>query len=192
MQCSVMRPIHRRFIKSNFLNAFIYATGLLLISYASLVHAQASADAGVLQPATQEVVLVVNGVIKHANHKDGAAHLDMQQIQRLPAHVVQTSTTVTDGVKQFKGVLVRDVLALVGGQGSRVEAQAHNGYAVHIPLSDFYDYEVILATHMDGKYLELSDKGPLWIVYPRDSHRKLQDIRYDYRWVWQLNQLTIK
>ncbi|MCI2394477.1 hypothetical protein [Aliiroseovarius sediminis] len=45
---------------------------------------------------------------------------------------------------------------------------------------------------MDDKALERSDKGPLWIVYPRDAHKELQDIRYDYRWVWQLSELAVK
>ena len=36
------------------------------------------------------------------------------------------------------------------------------------------------------------DKGPFWIVYPRDQHEVLQDIRYDYRWVWQLDSLQVK
>jgi len=45
---------------------------------------------------------------------------------------------------------------------------------------------------MDGERLLPSGKGPFWIVYPRNDVRQLQDIRYDYRWVWQLHQLTVK
>jgi hypothetical protein len=45
---------------------------------------------------------------------------------------------------------------------------------------------------MDGQTLSRDDKGPLWIVYPRDDHEALQDIRYDYRWVWQLYQLDVQ
>lgn len=167
---------------------------LALVLCAGLPKARAEmlSEADALAPATQEVLLLITGAIQHSNHEDGWAHLDVQHLQHLPQHTIYTSTVATDGIKRFDGVLVRQVLDLVGADGTYLEAQAHNGYTVHIPMSDFVDYEVLMATHMDGKQLELSDKGPLWIVYPRDSHRKLQDIRYDYRWVWQLKQLTVK
>ncbi|MCX5591852.1 molybdopterin-dependent oxidoreductase [Alcaligenes endophyticus] len=156
------------------------------------VRADMVSEVDVLAPAKQEVLLLITGAIKYTNQGDHSAHLDAEHLQHLPQHTIHTSTVATDGVKRFDGVLVRHVLDLVGAHGTYLEAQAHNGYTVHIPMDDFFDYEVLMATHMDGKQLELSDKGPLWIVYPRDSHRKLQDIRYDYRWVWQLKQLTVK
>ena len=58
--------------------------------------------------------------------------------------------------------------------------------------ADFERFDVLVATHMDGERLLPSDKGPLWIVYPRDAHTELQDIRYDYRWVWQLVELEVR
>ncbi len=35
------------------------------------------------------------------------------------------------------------------------------------------------------------DKGPLWLVYPRDNDAVLQDAKYDHRWAWQLSQLLV-
>lgn len=142
---------------------------------------------------TGPVVLVVTGNIQKTNI-GVAAHFDMDMLFDLPKHTLYTSTLVTDGVKRFDGVWVRDLLDLLNplDKTTIVVASALNDYAVSIPLTDFYDYDVLLATHMDGVQLLPTDKGPLWIVYPRDSLRKLQDIRYDYRWVWQLNHLDLR
>ena len=150
----------------------------------------ASADAGLAQPTT-DVLLIIDGAIQHQN-APGEARLDLNIINSLPAHSLRTTTAVTDGVRHFEGVLVRDLLSLVGARGNLIEARALNNYNVEIPMSDFYDYDVLLATHMDGERLLPSGKGPFWIVYPRDVWRQLQDIRYDYRWVWQLHRITIK
>lgn len=138
------------------------------------------------------VILSVDGLISQTNI-NGQAQFDLAMLQDLPAATIDTTTVVTDGIKQFSGVLLRDFLDLLGvsTQARQVEAIALNDYLVDIPLADFYTYEVLLATHMDGQQLTPADKGPLWIVYPRDQHRKLQDIRYDYRWVWQLKHLHI-
>ena len=142
------------------------------------------------QPTT-EVMLIVDGAIQHHNGQ-GEARLDLDIIRSLPAHSLHTTTAVTDGVRRFDGILMRDLLQSVGAQGTRIEARALNNYTVDIPVADFNDYDVLLATHMDGERLLPSGKGPFWIVYPRDHWRQLQDIRYDYRWVWQLHRITVK
>lgn len=144
-----------------------------------------------LQSPVSEVLLTITGAITNKN-TENAAQVDLHLIRTLPVHKLRTSTAVTDGVKLFEGVLMRDLLALVGAQGTVVEALALNNYSVDIPVADFHQYDVLLATHMDGERLLPSGKGPFWIVYPRNDVRQLQDIRYDYRWVWQLHQLTVK
>lgn len=120
------------------------------------------------------------------------AKLDRAMLDALPVTTIETSSVVTDGTHSFTGFLMRDLLDHLGASGESVTAIALNDYAVEIPITDFYDYDVIVATHMDGKELRRADKGPLWIVYPRDDHRELQDIRYDYRWVWQLYLLDVQ
>lgn len=122
----------------------------------------------------------------------GTVALDLAEVHALPQAELLTTTVVTDGTHRFTGFLMRDLLDRLEANGDRVTAIALNDYAVDIPVSDFYDYDVIVAYDMDGEPLGRDDKGPLWIVYPRDDHEALQDIRYDYRWVWQLYQLDVR
>lgn len=162
-----------------------------------------SADAKTGVPATNEMPrfetvqngapgfasLLINGSI---SHQDGApVSIDMETLKTLPVHSISTSTVVTDGVLTFEGVLMRSVLDHVGAQGQTVTARALNGYEVEIPVKDFTDFDVLLAWSVNGTRLKSDDKGPFWIVYPRDQHEVLQDIRYDYRWVWQLISLQV-
>lgn len=151
----------------------------------------AQADAATLTAPVGAVKLVVSGQIAATNRGE-EAHLDLDLLETLPGHELTTSTSVTDGVNHFEGFLMRDLLDRLGANGETAIALALNDYIVEIPLQDFYDYDVILATHMDDQRLTRRDKGPLWIVYPRDDHAELQDIRYDYRWVWQLHRLEIE
>ncbi|MBZ0329883.1 molybdopterin-dependent oxidoreductase [Halomonas sp. ANAO-440] len=137
------------------------------------------------------VLLRVSGEIGKTN-VDNQAHFDRTMLDALPRQTLDTSTVVTDGVNHFEGFLMRDLLAHVGAQGESAVATALNDYVVDIPLEDFHDFEVLVADSMDGERLTPRDKGPLWIVYPRDDHGELQDIRYDYRWVWQLESLEIR
>ena len=134
--------------------------------------------------------LQITGAISPANGSE-SAHAGMVLLESLPRHSLRTSTVVTDGVLKFDGVLMRDLLNHLGAHGETVTATALNGYAVDIPIQDFENFDVLLAWSADGERLKEDDKGPFWIVYPRDQHSVLQDIRYDYRWVWQLKALRV-
>lgn len=148
-------------------------------------------DASMLAIPEGPFVLEVRGGISRTNI-DGAAYFDMEMLKALPSARLETSTAVTDGVRRFGGFLMRDLLAHVGARGSTVIARALNDYMIEIEINEFDRYDVLVAYEMDGEPLLSSDKGPLWIVYPRDQHAALKDIRYDYRWVWQLQRLDIR
>lgn len=174
---------------------WLLATGCLLGLAATAVQpafaSSTTKNGNQLPSPVSEVLLTITGAITSRN-TENEAQLDLNLIRTLPPHSLRTSTAVTDGVKLFEGVLMRDLLHLVGARGTVVEALALNNYSVDIPVADFHQYDVLLATHMDGERLLPSGKGPFWIVYPRNNSRQLQDIRYDYRWVWQLHRLTVK
>lgn len=150
-----------------------------------------AAGADPLPPPEGEVVLRISGAVTRPNVGD-EAHLDRAMIEALPVHVLETTTAVTDGVSLFEGVLMRDLLELAGAEGGTVTAIALNDYAIDIPAGDFSAFDVLAALVMDGETLTPRDKGPIWIVYPRDDFAELQDIRYDYRWVWQLVHLEVR
>ena len=137
--------------------------------------------------AAEDVLLTLTGAVT-----DGRVEMTRADFDTMDWHEFSTSTSVTDGRPEFRGVLMRDILAHAGAEGSSVRATALNDYVVDIPVEDFHRFDVLAALYMDDVPLTPRNKGPVWIVYPRDDHPELQDIRYDYRWVWQLNSLKVK
>lgn len=67
---------------------------------------------------------------------------------------------------------------LVGAKGQSVRVLALNDYTTLIPMDDFYKFPVIMALKMNGEYMRVRDKGPLFIVYPYDSSAELQNQIY--------------
>ena len=135
-------------------------------------------------PAQEGVILTV---LDDASGSETG--FDRKAMVALPVLGLDTHTSVTDGVHHFEGPLMRDVLKAAGFTGNAVLAVALNDYEVVIPVSDFEEFDVIAELEMDGEVLTPRDRGPIWIVYPRDDNRELQDIRYDYRRVWQLTRI---
>lgn len=143
-------------------------------------------------PAPQgQVILTVTGNIAVSNSTEGAA-FDRAMLEEIGLTELSTSTPWTDGVQKFNGILGRTLLERVGAQGSVVMATALNDYTVELPMDDFGTYDVLLALDMNGAAMQVSDKGPVWIVYPRDQVPALQDRKLHDRWVWQLKSLQVK
>lgn len=117
--------------------------------------------------------------------------LSSEAIAALPQHEIATATEFTDGRPVFRGPLARDVLKAPAGATVAV-MRAVNDYTVEIPLSDFADYDVVLATHMNGAPLSRRDKGPIWVMYPLDSHAELASPVYVNRLIWQLASVAFK
>lgn len=137
------------------------------------------------------VILTVSGNIEGVG-SGPVVRLDRAMLESLGVTKLKTSTAWTTGESEFEGVLARDLLEAVGAEGTVVIATALNDYVASIPLRELYDYPVLLAFRMDGRDLELRDKGPIWIVYPRDQHKELNNSLVDKNWVWQLSDLEIR
>lgn len=165
---------------------------LALLVPALLLHAPAWAQTPEPLPTPEgPVILTITGNVEVTN-TDGGAAFDRQMLQDVGATELKTTTPWLDGVQVFKGVLAKTLFERVGAEGATVMATALNDYTVSIPMDDFQNYDVLLATEMNGEEMLVSDKGPIWIVYPRDDHPELQERRISERWVWQLKALDVQ
>jgi hypothetical protein len=146
----------------------------------------ASATIAGTRAADGDVILEVSGNV------ESRRQFSLKQLQALGVTQIETSTPWTTGTQVFEGVLGRTVLDVIGPIASdHVRAHALNDYQADIPVSDFYDFDILFAWSMNGALMSRRDKGPLWIVYPRDSTAQLREERYEHRWVWQLNRLFV-
>jgi len=109
-----------------------------------------------------------------------------EQLRAMPQVTVRTRTEFTDGVVEFRGPLARDVLAAANlGEATTAHLVASNDYALDVPVSDFMNYNVILALEANGAELSRRDTGPIWLMYALDDHQELQDTDDTIRLVWQ-------
>jgi hypothetical protein len=169
------------------LSVAVFAVMMPAIAWAAL---DGSAGNALPEP-TGPVVLQISGSIAKSN-SDVGVKLDRAALESLGVTTLKTTTVWTVGEVEFEGVLVRDVLDAVGAHGSEVVARALNDYVVTLPLEELYQYPVLLAFKMNGEYLHVRDKGPLWIVYPRDQFPELRNSMTDKKWVWQLSELEVR
>jgi hypothetical protein len=142
-----------------------------------------------LPAAKGEVLLTITGDIDVTN-APGRAEFDRAMLEALERKNLTATFVISGKTHRFEGVSLHAVLDRVGGKGTIIRASAWNDYEVDIPWDDL-KYDPLIAMAVDGQVLTLRDKGPLWIVYPRDDYSALRNDIHDSRWVWQLNRLQI-
>jgi hypothetical protein len=156
----------------------------------AIVFIGCSAAADTLPTPQERSILGITGKISNTN-AGNRAEFDVPMLEKIGISRLKTTTAWTEGRPVFEGVLVRDLLNLVGASGDKVTVVALNDYKVDIPMSDFKNYPVILAYRMDGQALRIKDKGPLWIIYPADDFPELNNKQTQNKWVWQVKEIQI-
>lgn len=161
--------------------AFIVAVGIALLSPQVIA----------LEPPEGPVILVVSGKVGQPNVGD-EAHFDKAMLEALSQHETVTRIPWYDGVVRFVGPLGRAVLEAADVEGESMYVIALNDYASTIPISDFYNHDVILAMQADGKVLRVRDQGPLFVIYPFDDHPELLNEEVLLRSVWQVARIEVE
>jgi len=136
------------------------------------------------------VILTVSGKIGVRNDGE-TAKFDRDMLEALGQSSFTTSTPWYDAPTKFEGVPMARLLAAVQASGETAIASALNDYETRIPISDFQEFNVLLALKRDGEYMPVRDKGPLFIIYPFDSNPALKTQKYYSRSAWQLARLMI-
>lgn len=166
------------------------ALGLVFVTGFLCAIAPAHAADPLPEP-TGRVILTVSGAIEIKNSENGA-DFDRDMLNALGLEEIVTTTAWTDGPQTFRGVRLQTLLERLGASGTTVTATALNDFVTSFPVTDATQYGVLLASEMNGEEMSVRDKGPLWVVYPRDDFPELQQPEYNDRWAWQLRSIAIE
>lgn len=127
----------------------------------------------------------------HERRFDKAAAFDAAMLEALGAHEVTVSYAKWPRAFRFEGPWLKDVLAAVGAAGKDVSILALDGFATEISAADLAAYDWIVAVKRDGRYLDIGQHGPLWIVYARRDGKALTE-EDEQRWPWAAFLIEVK
>lgn len=117
--------------------------------------------------------------------------MDMAALDAMPQTSFKTATPWQQGVVEFSGVSLKDYLAAVHATPKQIRLVALNDYAVEADVAALLAGDALLATRQDGAPMPVSDKGPVFLIFPFDSRSELQHQTYYSRAVWQLAEIDV-
>ena len=179
-----MQPTRRKFLVGLTVTATA-GTGTMPVVAAEEPHLPSPQG---LSSPTGKPILTITGKIRVCNTED-AAQFDRPMLEALGLAEFTTKTPWYNDPVSFEGVPMVRLVEAVGAYGGTAIATALNDYETTIPVADFGEFNVLLALKRNGAYMPISDKGPLFIIYPFDSNPTLRTQKYFSRSAWQLSKL---
>ncbi len=162
---------------------------VISICFCALIADDAIASGELIQPQG-EVLLTITGSQEVTNSEEAAA-FDFEMLADLPQTTIETTTIWTDGVQEFTGVLLSDLLDVLCIEDGVLHAMAINDYQVDIPVAAVGQQGPIVAHSQNGRPMSVRDKGPLWIIYPYDSAPEYRTEVVYSRSIWQLDRIRV-
>lgn len=116
----------------------------------------------------------------------------IDELEALGLDTIETTTTWTDGKQRFEGIRLARLAEALGISGGKLIVSAINDYQAEIEVDEILKYPAMLAIRQNGERMPVRDKGPGWIVYPRDDFPELADERHNFKWVWQVKSIRFE
>ncbi|MCY0094481.1 molybdopterin-dependent oxidoreductase [Hoeflea ulvae] len=138
--------------------------------------------------AMDEVVLTVSGKVANGEPVD----FTLAELEALGTASITTSSPWESNAMTFDGVPLAVLMEAVGASGDTASIVALNKYRTTVPVTDFIDHGVILASRKEGAPMPVSDKGPLFVVYPFDDKPELNSEIYHSRSAWQVRSIVVE
>lgn len=163
----------------------------LLLAICVFIAGQMTAH-GQRKPGRDSVVLTVSWADGRSAPVKFALK-DIEKLERKDYMTVLPPAVNVQGKHDWTGVPLRAVLSASNEKNfSTMRVTALDGFEVNLPASDLDRFDPILAYQKDGQYIGILDKGPLFLIYPFDSHRELQTMEYTNRAIWQATSIVLK
>lgn len=102
-----------------------------------------------------------------------------------------TNTPWTEGVQEFTGIWMSQILDALNIRTGVVQMTAINDYSISLDVTEFKQGGALLAFKRNGELLSPRKKGPFWLVWNYDSDPAFRTESIYSNSIWQLDRVTI-
>jgi len=136
------------------------------------------------EPAKGRPIVVLDGLVNGGE----PMRADMASFNALPKQTLKVVEPFVKKSMTFTGVAFADVLNAAKGTGTSVTVHALDDYEVTFKVATLRDQGALLATRVDGEAIDVSEGGPVRLVFPASSKAgKDTDL-----WVWSIDKITVE
>jgi hypothetical protein len=148
-----------------------------------------SSAAWALNKPVGNVLLTVSGPALAQTSESTSADFDEAMLLSLPQRTIKTTTPWHDGVQEFTGPDLYNLIEEFAPQATTLRIAALNDYSATVQTAFVAQYRPVLAIRHNGQPMRVREKGPLFVVFPYDSDPALRNETV-FSWsVWQIRSI---
>lgn len=140
----------------------------------------------------EDALLSITGLV-NPNRPDGSFSFNEEDFLKLGTVKLVTTTAWTSR-SEFVGPGLSSVLraANVSPKAKEMRFYAIDAYEITIPITDVAKYKPVMAHTQNGVRLTIPTRGPVFLVYPRDQHPELLNIKGQAQFVWMVCKIEVR
>ena len=77
-------------------------------------------------------------------------------------------------------------------EANTLKGKSLNDYPIEVSIADAREWPTIVAVKVDGKYISVRDKGPLWLVDLRRISAQFGNNKFNACWIWQIATIKVQ
>lgn len=121
------------------------------------------------------------------------ARVTVDDLEKLKTTSYVTFNPFEERENLYSGVLLEELASRFAvPECSAIKLTANDGYRVEFTKEEWQRWDILLATQVNGSYIDVSSAGPARIVMPYSSlGRDDRDI-YTPKWIWMIKSIEFK
>jgi hypothetical protein len=144
---------------------------------------------GTTVPAPENRVILTLTGVDHPNVGNDL-ELDLATLQRMPSVQATVFEPFLERDIRFGGVLLSELLSYAGvDPTSTMEVTALDDHLIHFNLGQLDERQVLVATDIEGRPLQIADGGPSRFIFLDASSGSGSNTD---NWIWSLTDMTFE
>ncbi len=104
-------------------------------------------------------------------------------------HTVETYNPWEKRTEVYTGIWVSDLIKTYGQGTTSLKLTAIDDYQVTLNNEEWQNLRILLATKVNGQYIDVKNKGPMRVVFPDyDAANKHYELSLP-KWLWMIKRL---
>lgn len=132
-------------------------------------------------------------LVLQAGSKDNGRQISVAEIETAGLQQVQAFNPYEKRSETYSGVWMQDFVAAFGSaETSSLTTRAIDDYEITFSKQEWQDLRILIATRVDGEYIDFDRKGPMRIIFP-DYDEKHKDYQTNLpKWTWMITEIAME
>ena len=132
-------------------------------------------------------------LVTHTGQEQDKRQVSVAEVEKAGLQEVHAFNPYEKRSETYSGVWMQDFVAAFGTEETTsLTTRAIDDYEITFNKEEWQDLRILIATRVDGEYIDFDRKGPMRIIFP-DYDEKHEDYQTNLpKWTWMITEIAME